>query len=172
MRLFIAIPVPASLHRYCRQLQSQFEGLKKTDEFHITLQFLGNDIENPGKITEALNRIKFTPFEIEMGDALPFGPKNEPRGVWIECKENEPLNKLAEDIRQKMKTLGFISDHPFRAHITLGRYKFPPKNAPKTVESIPHRFEIGHFELIESHLEEKGPHYRTLATLKAESKLL
>ena len=30
MRLFIAIPVPEKLHRYCQQMQSHFEELKKT----------------------------------------------------------------------------------------------------------------------------------------------
>ena len=164
MRLFIAIPVPASLHRYCRQLQSQFENLKKTDDFHITLQFLGDDTENPDEIIAALKQIEFSPFEIEMSDAIPFGPKHKPRGVWIGCEENKALNTLAKNIREKLAPLGYISDKPFRSHITLGRYKFSPKKPPQKIEGMHHRFKVNSFELIESHLGEKGPHYRTLAT--------
>ncbi|MBU0705998.1 RNA 2',3'-cyclic phosphodiesterase [Patescibacteria group bacterium] len=162
MRLFIAIPVPADLHRYCRQLQSRFDGLKNVNDFHLTLQFLGDDIENPDQIIDALSQIKFGPFEIEMGDALPFGPKNEPRGVWIECKENSALNQLAGQVRQTLAPLGYESDKPFRAHITLGRYKLPPKINPKKVSGTPHYFRVDHFELIQSHLEEGGPRYKVL----------
>ena len=107
-----------------------------------------------------------------MGDAKAFGSIHEPRGIWIECRENKILQKLAENIRKALEPLGYTSDKPFRSHITLGRYKFPPKDTPKTVKGIPHRFEVNQLELIQSHLGEKGPHYKTLATLKAESKLL
>ncbi|MBN2306939.1 RNA 2',3'-cyclic phosphodiesterase [Candidatus Peregrinibacteria bacterium] len=169
MRLFIAIPVPQNLHRYCRQLQSQFEGLKKTEEFHITLQFLGDDTEEPDKIIAALSQIELAPFEIEMGDAVPFGPKHEPRGAWIKCKENKFLQSLAENIRKKLTPLGYTSDKPFRAHITLGRYKSSPGHIPKTVEGMPHRFKVNHFELIQSHLGDKGPAYKTLAIFSIQT---
>lgn len=162
MRLFIAIVVPINLHRYCQQLQSQFEGLKNVSDFHLTLQFLGDDIESPNEIIETLSQIKFEPFEIEMGDAIFFGPPHSPRGVWIECKENQTLNDLANDIRERLNPLGFEIDKPFRAHITLGRYKSPPRKTPKRVEGSPHQFRVNHFELIQSHLGEGGPKYKTL----------
>ena len=162
MRLFIAILVPKTLHRYCKQIQEQFDGLKKTKEFHLTLQFLGDGIEDVNKIIKALNKIEFQPFTIEMGNATPFGPKKEPRGIWIECKESQSLKKLADEIRQQMAPLGFILDKPFKAHITLGRYKFPPKTTPKETKNLPNSFKVSHFELIQSHLGVNGPHYKTL----------
>ncbi|MBU0727160.1 RNA 2',3'-cyclic phosphodiesterase, partial [Patescibacteria group bacterium] len=121
MRLFISINVPGELHRHCKQLQSQFPEMKNTNEFHITIQFLGDDIESEEKIIEKLNKIRFEPFEIQMGDAVPFGNPNNPRGIWIECKENPQLTTLASNIRQFMGDLGYKADHPFRTHITLGR---------------------------------------------------
>lgn len=169
MRLFIAIPVPENLHQYCKQVQSQFEGLKKVNDFHLTLQFLGDGIENSQEIQKALNQIKFEPFEIEMGDAISFGPPKTPRGVWIECKESSALNKLAEEIRKHVAPLGYESDKPFRAHITLGRYKRPPQTAPKRVEGMSHHFKVDHFELIQSHLEEDGPKYKILKEIFAKS---
>ena len=55
MRLFIAIPLPKTLHAYCKKMQKQFEGLRKTKDFHLTLQFLGDGIEKSNEIMEALS---------------------------------------------------------------------------------------------------------------------
>lgn len=167
MRLFIAIMIPPSLTGYCRQLQSQFEGIKNTDDFHITLQFLGDGIEKPDKIIENLSRISFTPFEIKMGDAVPFGPTNKPGGIWIECRNNETLRELSGKIQTVLKPLGFKQDKPLRPHITLGRYKSTPKNPPKSIKGASHRFEVNRFELIQSFLEKEGPHYKSLTVFQA-----
>lgn len=171
MRLFIAITVPAPLHRYCRQLQSQFEGINIVNDFHLTLQFLGDDTEDPQPIMAALSQIRFKPFEIEMGDALPFGPPREPHGVWIECAENKDLSALAAQIQECLKPFGYISDKPFKAHITLGRYKRPSRRPPQRIGGMKHRFDADHFELIQSHLGSGGPQYKTLGVYKSLSVL-
>ena len=163
MRLFIAITVPHQLHRYCQQLQSQFPDLKTTREFHMTVQFLGNDIEDANPIIDALKKVKFEPFEIEMGDAVPFPNSFRPRGVWIECDPSAALLNLADEIRSAMGELGYIADKPFRAHITLGRYKRPPRQKPQTIKGEPHRFKLDQFYLIESTLTPEGSKYKTLA---------
>lgn len=36
--------------------------LKKTSEFHMTLQFLGDGIKNSDKIKKALSKVRFEPF--------------------------------------------------------------------------------------------------------------
>lgn len=167
MRLFIAITVPKPLHDYCRNMQNRFEGLKKTEEFHITLQFLGDDIESTEPIINALNQIKFESFEIKLGDIKPFGPPASPNGVWIECERDTRLENLARTIQKSMADLGYISDKPFRAHITLGRYKTPPSGTPGQAKGRPLSFMAEHFELIESHLTPTGPAYRTLARFSA-----
>lgn len=163
MRLFIAITVPQQLHRYCTQLQSQFPDLKMTKEFHLTIQFLGNDIENAQPIIDALSKIQFQPFEIELGDAMPFPNPFKPRGMWIECDPSAALLKLADEIRNSMEELGYKSDHPFRAHVTLGRYKQLPHQKPQTIKGEPHRFKLDKFYLIESTLTPGGSKYKTLA---------
>lgn len=165
MRLFIAITVPKELHRYCQQLQSRFPDLKTTREFHLTIQFLGNEMPSAEPIIQALGKIKFEPFDIEMGDALPFPNPFSPRGVWIECKESEPLMKLADNIRSAMAELKLQADKPFKAHITLGRYKQPPSKKPERIKGEPHTFTADRFYLIESTLEPEGPRYKTLARL-------
>jgi 2'-5' RNA ligase len=163
MRLFISINVPHQLHRYCTQLQSQFPGLKNTHAFHLTIQFLGNDIGSAEPIIDALSKIKFEPFDIEMGDAMPFPSPFRPRGVWIECKGGKPLQSLADNIRNAMSEIDIEADKPFKAHITLGRYKRPPYKKPKTVHGEPHTFTVDRFYLMESELTPEGPRYKTIA---------
>ncbi|MBN2096609.1 RNA 2',3'-cyclic phosphodiesterase [Candidatus Peregrinibacteria bacterium] len=163
MRLFIAIAVPHQLYRYCQQLQSRYPDLKMTREFHLTLQFLGNEIDDEQSIVGALSKIMFKPFDIEMGDAKPFGHPADPRGVWIECKESDKLIRLADQIRKAMGELGYQSDKPFRAHITLGRYKQAPRKKPEKIKGEPHVFTVDKFYLIESILLPEGPVYKTVA---------
>ena len=164
MRLFISINIPQELHRYLRQLQSQFPDMKNTNEFHMTVQFLGDDIESPDQLIETLKKIQFTPFEIEMGDAIPFGNPTSPRGVWIECETTSELGKLADNIRQTMSELNYVADKPFKAHITLGRYKRPPNYKPEKTKGEPHKFIIEKFYLMESILTSTGAKHKILAS--------
>jgi len=138
--------------------------MKNTDEFHMTVQFLGDDTESPGKLIEVLKEIQFTPFEIEMGDAIPFPNPGHPRGVWIDCKMAPELEKLAEDIRKETEKLGYIADKPFKAHITLGRYKRPPKYKPKKITGEPNVFTVNQFHLVESTLSSEGPKHKIIAS--------
>lgn len=163
MRLFISINVSQELQQYCRQIQSQFPGLRKTHAFHLTLQFLGNDIEDAEPIIEALRKIKFEPFEIQMGSAVPFPNASRPRGVWIECKESEALMRLADLVRDGMTRLGYEADKPFKAHITLGRYKKPPQKKMEPVTGESHRFTVDRFYLMQSTLTPSGSEYKVLA---------
>ncbi len=163
MRLFIAIAVPHQLYRYCQRLQSRYPDLKMTREYHLTLQFLGNDIKDAQPIIDALSKIKFKPFDVEMGDAKPFGHPGSPRGVWIECRESDELMALADQIRTAMAGLGCQSDKPFRAHITLGRYRQSPRQKPNEIKGEPHTFMVDKFYLIESILLPEGPVYKTVA---------
>lgn len=170
MRLFIAIPVPKPLHNYFRETQSHFEGLKKTEDFHLTLQFLGDEIESADPIINALNQVKFESFEIKLGDIKPFGPPSSPNGIWIACERNARLENLAHTIQKSMAEAGHVADKPFRAHITLGRYKLPPQKMPESMKGKPLVFPADHFELIQSHLTPVGPAYKTLKRFPAWSK--
>ena len=162
MRLFISIEVPQNLHRYCKQLQSQFSDIRKTDQFHITLQFLGDDIESADTVIDALKLVQFKPFEIEMGDIMPFGKQDNPKGVWIECKINDSLQKLSDDIRKVIKPIGFVSDFPFKPHITLGRYKNASQKKPEIAKSKPNKFTVENFNLMKSILTPNGSIYETV----------
>ncbi len=167
MRLFIAIKVPEALHKYCRELQQKFKGIKPADDFHITLQFLG-EAEDPQSIIDKLSKIKLTPFRIMLGDPVPFPSPDKSYGIWIECLRSESLNKLAEKIRQHMSDLGYRADKLFKPHVTLGRYKnsraCPPMEGRWESKGKKRWLTVHHFELIHS-IQTKGKHkYKTLAT--------
>jgi 2'-5' RNA ligase len=138
--------------------------MKNTNEFHMTVQFLGDDTESPDQLIKALKTVQFKPFEIEMGDAVPFPHPGHPRGVWIDCEITPELEKLAEKIRKIAGQLGYIADKAFKAHITLGRYKRPPNYKPEKAKGEPHKFTINQFHLIESTLSSKGPKHKIVAS--------
>jgi len=131
----------------------------------MTVQFLGDDVDQgrAQRIIDVLSKIKFEPFEIKMGDALPFPNPFNPRGAWIECEESDELIKLADNIRKSMSDLHFMPDKPFKAHITLGRYKFPPFEKPNAVKGEPHTFTVDRFYLMQSNLTPTGAEYKVLA---------
>lgn len=168
MHLFIAIAIPHQLYRYCQQMQSHFPDLKMTREFHLTVQFLGNEIEDERPIIDALSKILFKPFDIKMGDALLFPNPLNPRGVWIECDESDKLMSFADQIRKTMSELGYQADKPFKAHITLGRYKQSLHQKPEKIKGKPHVFTVDRFYLMESILLPQGALYKTVARFPKE----
>ncbi len=167
MRLFIAISVPDSLYDQCIHLRSQFPDLKKTKDFHLTLQFLGGEIENSKPIIDALSTIQFNPFEIEMKEVTPFPNIFDPQGIWIECDPSAVILNLTQDIQESMGELGYFPDYPFRAHITLGRYKKLPTEKPQPIKIEPIRFKVDQFHLMESVQGEGGNAYKTLKSFKS-----
>lgn len=187
MRLFISIHPPKALHDACRQLQKSFPGLKTVDDFHLTLQFLGDEIEETllPRITEALHSIEFEPFEIRLGNARRFPNENRPHGVWIDCDGGTALEDLAERIRMAMGTIGLQADQPFAAHLTLGRYKetppptFKPRGGsqfgrdrrdgrPQPASKVETKsFKADRFFLMESRLKPAGAEHRIIETFKS-----
>jgi len=175
MRLFISITVPKELEDYCRQIQRRFPGMKNVDEFHLTVQFLGDNIgENfLPRITDALKSITFEPFEIKLGEARKFPSEFRPNGVWIDCDGGDALRDLADRIRKAMDKIGFRPDKPFAAHITLGRYKKPPvpeiqkRGSRLQLIATPQKekktFLVDRFYLMQSQLTPEGPEYKNLA---------
>jgi len=164
--------------------------MKNVDEFHLTIQFLGDGIHEQflPRITEALRSIDFHPFEIKLGAPRRFSNEDRPNGVWIDCDGGDALRDLADRIRKIMDKIGFRPDKPFAAHITLGRYKVlpylldsrlrgndkggeddrkrggRPQPAPKTEAKA---FKVDHFYLMESRLAPEGPTYKMIAEFSA-----
>ena len=96
---------------------------------------------------------------------------DRPRGAWLGLKEKAPgtLNVLALKIYEALLAEGFILEHRFSAHLTIGRVK--SGLAPSALEEIRRkaagtegRCLLTSVDLMESLLSSSGPEYKTLAS--------
>ncbi len=172
MRTFIAIDFKI-LEHYFKELQKQIQTdlakIKFTNDFHLTLKFLGEIPDKQvEKIKELLKEIKFKPFNVEFSDTGVFPDEDYIRVVWIGFEDNRDIINLQQKVENKMQLI-FQKEKRFHPHITLGRVKFV-KDKQKFIEALKEikvekkKFEVNCFKLIKSTLTSEGPIYEDLAT--------
>lgn len=116
-RLFIAVKLPEEqaelLGQEAAALSARLKFAKWTypDDYHITLQFLGDTpaAEIPGLLA-ALEEISAgqKPFKLRLGDFGTFGAQESPRVLWAGISgETEQLQKLQQKIVSATSPLGF-----------------------------------------------------------------
>src|SRR5262249_48756283 len=98
----------------------------KPDQFHLTLQFLGECPEDqmPPLSSALENAAAWAPaFSLTLGALGGHPLLGSLRVVWLDLLEGEAGAKtLADGISEALKPLGFFKeDRAFHAHITLGR---------------------------------------------------
>jgi 2'-5' RNA ligase len=125
----------------------------KPQSIHLTVKFLGDIAdEQVADIKSALDKVaaKFGAFSFSVSGAGAFPSAAAPRVLWLGC-ESKPVGKVFVPVAEgapsgtqmqvetrtqleelilavdrEMETHGFAPDfHEFKAHITLGRIKFP-----------------------------------------------
>jgi len=168
MRLFIAVDIPQNFNSYLKSIQKNFgmeKGIKLTNQFHITLKFLGEI--SPEYIKENLKQIKFKPFKLTLDNVGFFPSENYIKVVWLGVKNNPyilSLQKKVDEITNNIK-----SDHEFHPHITLARVKFI-SDREKFIKDISeikiknYEFEVDKFTLYKSDLTREGPVHTPLQT--------
>jgi len=135
-RLFIAINPAPELQTQLGYLIDQlrdFPELKPVakDQLHLTLIFLEDvDDQRIPELADILDALPKTPFTLEVDPPTFFSTNsqlqaaNSFHGIWMPIRDNPDLNQLANDLRDKVKSAGFVIDYkPFSAHITLTRSK-------------------------------------------------
>lgn len=133
IRAFISLPISPEVREEIASLQAQLIASDAAvkweahEKFHITLKFLGDvDVSQIDSIVSDLKKsIGISPsFDIAYVSLGGFPNVDRPRVVWIGAKENERIHSLQRQVEQVCVSLGFAQDdHPFHAHITLGRVK-------------------------------------------------
>jgi len=97
-----------------------------SDQLHLTLQFLGNDINlhQQEEIRQSLMAIgpRHPPFDMTP-TCLGAFPSPERANVLWAGMESDALVRLADDIAATLLPLGLANDKPFHPHITLARSK-------------------------------------------------
>ncbi|WP_088226445.1 RNA 2',3'-cyclic phosphodiesterase [Desulfosporosinus sp. FKB] len=130
MRLFIGIDIPAELKHFLLSFQSELRGLgvngswKSADNFHITLEFLGElDPEVVPIIIESMSLAAENrkPFKIDIGGLGVFPSYKRPHTLWTGVGGNlTELNQLREGIHALLVNKSFtLESKKFKPHITL-----------------------------------------------------
>lgn len=173
MRAFIAIEVPHSIREKIKKIQDELpgEGLKHVEEenLHITLKFLGEIDESKAReIKNIIGSIKFSPFEVNCMGVGVFPNEKYIRVVWVGVESNGILEKLAEELNDKLEKIGFLTaKEKFTSHLTIARVKRKVDLhtfIPKHKNDFFGQFTVmeGDIKLKKSTLTPKGPIYEDL----------
>lgn len=178
MRLFIAVDLSDELRERFNPIISALGRFNvKTVELknlHITLKFLGEVSERMLPLIDGkLREIEFSPFKIKFKGVGYFPNEKNPRVVWVGV-EGEELRKLAEEVEQRMKRLGFKKDKDFHPHLTVGRIKRLDKSERGRLVREMEAFNtewgemvVDRFKLKKSTLTPKGPIYEDVFVYEA-----
>lgn len=183
LRTFVAIRCPPDVCGRMRkeaQRLAQLDGAFKaprTDDFHITVQFLGHTAEEDVvAISQALGRAAAlcAPFEMAYEGLGAFPTPDRARVVWAGARELEDTGAfafLAEAVGEELEGLGFYPEkRAFHPHVTLGRVRRKPDaalvEAVSAGEAIPFGLdEVSELKLILSQPGNRGYSYIDLTTV-------
>jgi 2'-5' RNA ligase len=179
MRIFVAIEIT---NKKVIDSITKFQGKTDIDakpvesnNFHFTLQFLGEVSEEiTAEIIQALNKIKFSSFDVNLKGVGAFPKTKSPRVIWIGTNENggNILIQLSKKVKGVLEPLGFFSDKPFKPHITIFRIKKKIEglsNILKNQKSENFGMQkICSIKLKKSELTSNGPIYSDLVEIKAQ----
>lgn len=179
MRLFLAVDPGSECRRSIATFVEELRSLTTTirwvheEKLHITLAFLGEvDQQLLPRLTEDAGRSvrRHAKFRARVEDGGVFPDWRRPRVVWLGLRDDGELQRLGNDVVSTCAALGFPSDHPFRAHLTIGRVTDRlPENvrAPlraKLATATTHHFDVTSVVLMRSVPGRAGSVYSELAS--------
>ena len=178
MRTFVAIEISnGNIINSIKKFQSEININAKPVEpknFHFTLQFLGEISEEISqKIIQALRKIEFSSFNVNLKGVGAFPKSKFPRVIWVGTDNDggNMLIQLSKKVEKALEPLGFFSDKPFKPHITVFRIKKKigditnELDRQKTVDFGIQ--EVTNLKLKKSELSPDGPIYTDLEEIKA-----
>lgn len=175
VRAFFAIDLPEELQKCLNNLVTHLNISKelavqwiKPQNLHITLQFMKNvqlnDISTLSKnVRHELRSIR--PFELELSHLELFPDAAHPRLISIALTSDITLIDIAKRIGDGILATNYpIETRPYRAHLTLGRFKETPDNISLINIILPHvkKFLVKEIIFYQSHLSQEGSHYTPL----------
>lgn len=183
IRSFIAVDIddPVLVDKIARiQLSIADTGAKlklvERKNFHITLKFLGEIPQSlVDRVIEALKKISFNSFYIELKGVGAFPSLTRPRVIWIGVSKGfEELKKVHEKVEKELSRIGFPRNREeFVAHLTIARVKgsYNLSRLSAVLREL-QDIEVGEFKvssirLKKSTLTPRGPIYSTLYEQRA-----
>jgi len=172
-RIFIAADVPEKIQEEIIKLRNEIYindslAWEKKEKLHFTLKFLGDTDENLiSEINIGLEKVAagVNPFEIRFSRFGFFNKFGKPSVLWLGIKENEELNKLVDNIENKMSEIGFEKEkRKFQAHLTILRIKNYSEELKKFDKKSADflSFNCNSISLVKSELFRTGSVYTTL----------
>jgi len=178
MRIFVATEISNddiinSIKKFQTEINIKAKPVESRN-FHFTLQFLGEVSEEIlQKIIEALRKIEFSSFNVNLKGTGAFPKPKFPRVIWIGTDDNggNMLIQLSKKVEKVLEPLGFFSDKPFKPHITVFRIKKKIGDITKELDNqktIDFGIqEVTNIKLKKSELTPNGPIYSDLEEIKA-----
>jgi RNA 2',3'-cyclic 3'-phosphodiesterase len=187
LRLFVAIGVPQSVKAALQTVQAELRASlsrarvswAKVDQFHLTLQFLG-DIETDRlePLTHVLREAcrAFGAIQLRSSQVGVFPNLRAPRVIWAGVLDrDQTLPQLAKALA--VATQPFTKEPPkenFAGHITLGRIKFMSrdeagvlaKRVSSLAESAFGEWAAERIELMKSELSSAGANHEIVESLE------
>jgi len=178
MRTFVAIEISNdNIINSIKKFQSEVNINAKPVEpknFHFTLQFLGEISEEISqKIIQALRKIEFSSFNVNLKGVGAFPKSKFPRVIWVGTDNDggNMLIQLSKKVEKALEPLGFFSDKQFKPHITVFRIKKKIgdiTNELNNLKAIDFGMqEVTNLKLKKSELTPDGPIYSVLEEIKA-----
>jgi len=93
---------------------------------HFTMLFLGEISDSMSQnVMEKLDSIEFQSFEVVIQGIGVFPKPSFPRIIWVDTDKEggQKLIDLASTVVEKLSSLGFQADKPFKPHVTIFRVK-------------------------------------------------
>lgn len=180
MRLFVGIPFnsgfQAMIFEKCRSLPAM-AGIRlvKPENYHVTIQFLGDSSQSVDTIAEPIRNItdNLDSFSFTMDQMIGFPSIQKANTVALSLQPTEPFVLISSQIRSVLSPLGFKTGKTIIPHITIAR----SKHAINASE-WKHLFQIDSLRqvaseivLYQSILQPEGPIYHRLISLKLKGDL-
>ncbi len=175
MRTFIAIDLTGEIKTKLNTVTTNLKKLPlkvkwvEPENLHITLKFLSNIDQNQlAKIKEIIANIacRYNSFSVELANFGFFPNFKKPRIFFISFSSGQILEKIAEDLSQKLNLLGFKKNKKIKSHITLARIKSLKNIKQLTTEidqlKIEGKIKIDRITIFKSTLTRKGPIYEKI----------
>ncbi len=174
MRLFVAIPIPASISRALIELKSNERGFRWVPEgnHHITLKFLGEtDPSSIPEIHRALSEIHLQRFSLRLDGLGSFSSKGRPSVLWAGVGRIPPhLPVLHRKVLDALWRVGFEPERrSFHPHVTLARIEGVSSQAfsayrKKQPAFVSDDFPVGNFTLYQSRSGSGGVRYGAIGS--------
>lgn len=175
-RCFIALPVDEAMMWDLRDVVRDIEidGMRATEpeKLHVTLKFLG-DVEDP-EIPDVLEAMRLAgegveAFELRWTGVRYFPHARRIRVLAAMLDEPEAVMRLHQRLDDACDAIGFRREvRAYHPHITLGRFKRAPKQAPdvRLIQTPDAVMAVDRMVLCQSILHHHSVEYVKLAEVK------